>query len=110
LSPTGPRALLVRSDRARLSVRRLRAGSVDLGPLEPCLPERLMTPEKRIDAAPRQVLDDLSRVDAVSFDSDGLVLVGRRHQRDNNSWMHNTARLTKGRARHQLFMHPDDLA
>ena len=110
LSPTRTIDLLLRSDKARLSVRRLRAGSVDLGPLEPCLPERLMTPEKRIDAAPRQVLDDLSRLDAVSFDSDGLVLVGRRHQRDNNSWMHNTARLTKGRARHQLFMHPDDLA
>ena len=39
-----------------------------------------------------------------------LLLIGRRHQRDNNSWMHNTERLTRGRARHQLFMHPDDLA
>ncbi len=68
-----------------------------------------MTPAKRVEAAPRQVLDDLARLDAVSFDSDGLLLVGRRHQRDNNSWMHNTARLTKGRARHQLLMHPDDL-
>jgi anaerobic selenocysteine-containing dehydrogenase len=38
-----------------------------------------------------------------------LVLIGRRHQRDCNSWMHNTDRLTKGKARHQLFMHPSDL-
>ena len=41
---------------------------------------------------------------------DGLLLIGRRHQRDNNSWGHNVARLTRGRARHQLLMHPDDLA
>ena len=40
----------------------------------------------------------------------GLLLIGRRHQRDNNSWMHNTERLTGGRPRHQLLMHPDDLA
>ena len=43
-------------------------------------------------------------------DDDELLLIGRRHQRDNNSWMHNAERLTRGRARHQLFMHPDDLA
>ena len=47
-------------------VRRLRRGSVDLGPLEPCLPERLMTPTKRIDAAPRQVVEDLARLDAAA--------------------------------------------
>ena len=41
---------------------------------------------------------------------DELLLIGRRHQRDNNSWMHNTERLTRGRPRHQLLMHPDDLA
>lgn len=40
---------------------------------------------------------------------DGLVLIGRRHQQDCNSWMHNTPRLTKGRERHQLFMNPGDL-
>src|SRR4029453_2050847 len=30
-------------------------------------------------------------------------------QQDNNSWMHNSPRLTRGRPRHQLLMHPDDL-
>ena len=39
-----------------------------------------------------------------------LRLIGRRHQRDCNSRMHNSERLTKGKARHQLLMHPDDLA
>ncbi|MGH3332811.1 MAG: molybdopterin dinucleotide binding domain-containing protein, partial [Nocardioidaceae bacterium] len=33
-----------------------------------------------------------------------------RHQRDCNSWMHNTQRLTRGKARHHLLMHPADLA
>ena len=39
-----------------------------------------------------------------------LLLIGRRHKQDYNSWMHNTERLTRGRPRHQLLMHPDDLA
>ena len=39
-----------------------------------------------------------------------LLLIGRRHQRDNNSWLHNASRLTRGRARHALLAHPDDLA
>ena len=42
--------------------------------------------------------------------TDELLLIGRRHQQDNNSWMHNIERLTRGRPRHQLLMHPDDLA
>ena len=41
---------------------------------------------------------------------DDLLLIGRRHKSDNNSWMHNSTRLTRGRDRHQLLMHPDDLA
>lgn len=30
--------------------------------------------------------------------------------RSNNSWMHNYRRLVKGKPRHQLLMHPADLA
>jgi anaerobic selenocysteine-containing dehydrogenase len=109
VSPTRTIDLLLRTSTPRLSVRRLRRGPVDLGPLEPCLPERLQTEDGRIHAAPRQVLDDVARLDAVTIAPEGLLLVGRRHQRDNNSWMHNTPRLTKGKARHQLYMHPADL-
>ena len=110
VSPTRTIDLLLRTSTPRLSVRRLRRGPVDLGPLQPCLPERLQTEDGRIHAAPRQVLDDVARLDAVAIAPEGLLLVGRRHQRDNNSWMHNTPRLTKGKARHQLYMHPADLA
>jgi anaerobic selenocysteine-containing dehydrogenase len=38
------------------------------------------------------------------------VLIGRRHRSDNNSWMHNSERLTRGKPRHHLLMHPDDLS
>jgi anaerobic selenocysteine-containing dehydrogenase len=38
-----------------------------------------------------------------------LLLIGRRHVRSNNSWMHNFHRLVKGKPRHQLLMHPQDL-
>ena len=110
VSPTRTIDLLLRTSKPRLSVRRLRRGPVDLGPLQPCLPERLQTKDRRVHAAPQQVLDDLVRLDAAPVAAEGLVLVGRRHQRDNNSWMHNTPRLTKGRPRHQLYMHPADLA
>ena len=110
VSPTRTIDLLLRTSTPRLSVRRLRRGPVDLGPLQPCLPERLQTEDRRIHAAPQQVLDDVARLDAVTLAPEGLLLVGRRHQRDNNSWMHNTPRLTRGKARHQLYMHPADLA
>ena len=40
----------------------------------------------------------------------GLVLIGRRHLRSNNSWMHNLPSLAKGPDRARLLMHPDDAA
>jgi hypothetical protein len=38
----------------------------------------------------------------------GLVLMGRRQLRSNNSWMHNNKRLMKGPPRCTLLMHPVD--
>jgi len=98
----------------RLSVRKLRksAGGVDLGPLQPSLPRALRTKDKRIDLAQQLILEDLPRVRAALFasiDTGQLLLIGRRHLRSNNSWMHNSARLVKGKPRHQLLMNPDDL-
>lgn len=109
---------LLRSSRRGLSVRKLTRtpGGVDLGPLEPRLPERLRTPEGRISLTPTVITSGLgalrTRLPGLrrAAASDDLLLIGRRHQRDNNSWMHNTARLTKGRPRHHLLMHPDDLS
>ncbi|WP_299447833.1 molybdopterin-dependent oxidoreductase [uncultured Phycicoccus sp.] len=115
-SPTRQLDLLLRTGGAGLSVRQLRAagpGGLDLGPLRPRLPDRLRTPHRSVDLAASVAVDDLPRVLAAAGErgvDGGLLLVGRRHQRDNNSWLHNSAVLTKGRPRHALLANPGDLA
>jgi anaerobic selenocysteine-containing dehydrogenase len=101
----------------RTTMRALRKHpeGVDLGPLRPTMPERLQTKTKRIDLTPELVVADLERVRA-SLETvepvapDELLLIGRRHKQDCNSWLHNTERLTRGKPRHHLLMHPKDLA
>ncbi|MFJ4197672.1 molybdopterin oxidoreductase family protein [Pseudomonas sp. NPDC089534] len=84
---------------------------IDLGPLQPNLAARLKTADGQIQAAPAQILADLARFAALRAPAgDELLMIGRRHVRSNNSWMHNYHRLVKGKPRHQLLMHPDDLA
>jgi anaerobic selenocysteine-containing dehydrogenase len=84
---------------------------LDLGALKPNLAARLKTATQQVQAAPAQLLADLQRfAEQPAADADGLLLIGRRHVRSNNSWMHNYHRLVKGKPRHQLLMHPADLA
>jgi anaerobic selenocysteine-containing dehydrogenase len=84
---------------------------VDLGPLKANLVARLKTADGKVQAAPAVILADLARFAAQPLPvADELLLIGRRHVRSNNSWMHNYHRLVKGKPRHQLLMHPDDLA
>jgi len=106
----------LRSSRHQLSVKALSAHphGVDLGPLRPTLPDRLVHANKRIQAAPPAIFEELTRfatvlAQPVSTEST-LQLIGRRHVRSNNSWMHNSHRLVKGTPRHQLLMHPEDIA
>lgn len=100
---------------AALSLEALKAQphGVDLGPLQPCLPARLQTPEKQVNLADAFYLDDIARVEVQLQNAapagDALLLIGRRHVRSNNSWMHNAQRLVKGKPRDQLLMHPADL-
>lgn len=83
---------------------------LDLGPLKPNLGKRLRTAGQAIEAAPAVLLQDLQRLAQQRPPQAGqLLLIGRRHVRSNNSWMHNFHRLVKGKPRHQLLMHPDDL-
>ena len=86
---------------------------IDLGPLEPCLPARLQNPGRRIELAPTPFVKDTQRLLA-ALDGDptdqSLLLIGRRHLRSNNSWMHNSRRLVRGKDRCTLFMHPHDAA
>ena len=108
-----------------LTLRKLKKAvhGIDLGPLTSCLPGRLRTADKRIELAPEVLVKDVERVkarfdwngrpsDAPSPDSNGhLLLIGRRHLRSNNSWMHNSERLVKGNPAKPLctiLMHPTD--
>ena len=113
VSPTVLVALLLRRGGSGVTLRRLRRNpaGVDLGPLRAGqLPDRIQRPGRRVDAAPALVLADLDRLREVPEPTSGeLLLIGRRHQRDCNSWMHNAERLTRGRPRHQLHAHPEDL-
>lgn len=87
---------------------------IDLGPLAPSLFTRLQTADGKIQCAPPLLIADIARVEAAVESArntpEALQLIGRRHVRSNNSWMHNSHRLVKGKARHQLLMHPADLA
>ena len=87
---------------------------IDLGPLQPRLPDRLLTADKRLNLAPELIIADISRLKealtARLTNAMPLQLIGRRHLRDNNSWMHNSERLVKGPNRCTLQMHPQDAA
>ena len=86
---------------------------IDIGPLRPSLLARLQTTSGCIECAPAPLMSELERFAARNRSEatgDGLRLIGRRHVRSNNSWMHNAPRLAKGKPRHQLLMHPDDMA
>ncbi|MEW6168780.1 MAG: molybdopterin oxidoreductase family protein [Pseudomonadota bacterium] len=103
----------------RLSLARLKAAphGIDLGPLKSELPQRLFTRDKRLHCLNAELKGEIERYDRALREQetrapqDGeLWLIGRRHVRSNNSWMHNAQRLVKGKPRHQLLMHPLDLA
>ncbi|MEY4541275.1 MAG: hypothetical protein RLZZ306_3032 [Bacteroidota bacterium] len=97
----------------------------DLGALRPCLKEKLLTDNQLINIIPDLLLNDLERVKEM-FNIHGMTqshamndglndgfdlqLIGRRHLRSNNSWMHNSERLVKGRDRCTLMIHPETAA
>ena len=108
-----------------LSLEQLLANphGIDLGPLRSQLPNRLQTPDHRINAAPALFVADLARAQLALNQliitetvlpeqpaGSPLLLISRRHLRDNNSWMHNARVLVKGRNRCTLLMHPTDAA
>ncbi|MET8901993.1 molybdopterin-dependent oxidoreductase [Streptomyces sp. NPDC004538] len=82
---------------------------IDLGPLRPRLPQPLKTRSGKVELLPEPIAGDLPRLrHALAERPAGLVLVGRRHLRSNNSWMHNIPALTGGSNRCTLHLHPDD--
>ena len=96
-----------------LTLQRLKAAphGIDLGPLHPRLREVLRTPTGRIELAPEPLVSDAARLrEALDRRADRFVLIGRRHLRSNNSWMHNVPALAGGSNRCTLRIHPDDAA
>ncbi len=107
---------------------------IDLGALKPSIYMRLETHDGKINCAPDAIISDVARLKrhlvsasppegelprnaapvlefGVALRSSApLTMIGRRHVRSNNSWMHNSHRLIKGKPRDQLMMHPIDLA
>jgi anaerobic selenocysteine-containing dehydrogenase len=107
--------LALRAGPHRLSLRRLRDAphGLDLGPLERRLPGRLATADRKVHLTPMVYVADLRRLAARHAGpgaAAGLVVIGRRQLRSNNSWMHNSQRLVKGPVRCTLLIHPDDAA
>ncbi|MFD5282402.1 molybdopterin-dependent oxidoreductase [Streptomyces rubrogriseus] len=84
---------------------------IDLGPLRPRLPQPLKTRSGKVELLPAPIAADLPRLARARDERPaGLVLVGRRHLRSNNSWMHNVPALTGGSNRCTLHVHPEDAA
>ncbi|MER6944074.1 molybdopterin-dependent oxidoreductase [Nonomuraea sp. NPDC000554] len=99
--------------RGELSLRKLldHPHGLDLGPLEPRLPEVLKTASGLIELAPPLLLEDVQRLRGrLEEEPPGLVLIGRRHLRSNNSWLHNVGPLVGGSNTCTLQINPADVA
>lgn len=102
---------VLRGERKGLTLKKLLAEphGIDLGPLEPMLPERLYTRDQRINLVPALYFRALQGLPAPKpVAADQMLMIGRRHIRSNNSWMHNSQRLVKGKGRCNAMIHPDD--
>ncbi|MFB8008003.1 molybdopterin-dependent oxidoreductase [Nocardia sp. NPDC056000] len=107
----GPYGEWTGSDRAlNLQVLLDNPHGIDLGPLQPRLPELLLTASKQVDLAPEALLADVTRLhERLADAAPAMVLVGRRQLRSNNSWLHNVPPLVGGANRCTLHIHPDDM-
>jgi anaerobic selenocysteine-containing dehydrogenase len=98
----------------QLSIEKLKENphGIDLGELQECLPNRLMTTDKRINLAPDILVKDLDRLKKSANISEEkefpFRLIGRRHLRDDNSWLHNSERLMKGKNRCTVWINSVD--
>ena len=87
------------------------SGGIDLGELQPRIPEMLRTPSGQVELAPPSLVADMARAVAdLACPAPDLVLIGRRDVRTNNSWMHNLPILAKGPFRCTALVHPSDAA
>ena len=82
---------------------------IDLGPPKRMLPQALKHKDKQIHLNIDFYQADLERVREMmqNYDDKQVLLIGRRHVRSNNSWLHNSYRLVKGKPRCTLMLHPE---
>jgi len=103
---------MMRSSPHKITLAEIEAhpNGYDMGPLKPRLPERLKTEDNLIHCAPDMPLKDLTafKTEMTKQIVADFSLIGRRHIRSNNSWLHNSHRLLKGPNRCTLMIHPDD--
>jgi anaerobic selenocysteine-containing dehydrogenase len=98
----------------QLSIEKLKENphGIDLGELQESLPNRLFTTDKRINLAPDILVKDLDRLKKSANISEEkefpFRLIGRRHLRDDNSWLHNSERLMKGKNRCTVWINSAD--
>jgi anaerobic selenocysteine-containing dehydrogenase len=84
---------------------------IDFGPSSSPIDDVLRTASGDIELAHDNILGDLPRLRArMAEPRPPLVLIGRRHVRSNNSWLHNVPALMRGRDRATLVVHPNDAA
>ena len=102
---------------ANLSVNKLKENpnGIDLGSLQPLLIKRIFTVDKKINVSPKIFIDDLKRLNKELYKDTKeeetkypFALIGRRHLRNNNSWMHNSKLLMKGKNRCTVLMSSKD--
>ena len=102
---------------ANLSVNKLKENpnGIDLGSLQPLLIKRIFTLDKKINVSPKIFIDDLKRLNKELYKDTKeeetkypFALIGRRHLRNNNSWMHNSKLLMKGKNRCTVLMSSKD--
>lgn len=99
-----------------MSLEKLRANphGVDLGPLQPCLEQRLQTEDGRIHIAPQPHVADLARLETSGIlteagDSDyPFSMISRRLARSHNTWTQNSHRLVKGKNPCTVQLHSAD--
>ena len=81
---------------------------LDLGPLQPRLPEVLRTPSGKLELAPPAFMEEAKVLFATQPETSEFTLIGRRQPRGQNSWGHNVNILIKGKFRCTLQMHSED--
>ncbi len=86
---------------------------IDLGPLKPCLMNRIQMDDDTIQLAPTIYLEDLKRLEVAinskfSNNNFPFQMIGRRVLRQHNTWTHNAHILSKGKNECTLLIHPND--